>query len=241
MKKIIIGFVVILLIAAAGAAVYLMQNLDGIVKNMVEEVGTETAMTQVRLKDVKVNLAEGSALLRGLTVANPPGYSSEPLLTLDTILVTIDTGSLTGPVYVIKGINIDGVHVLAEQKGTTTNIQTFMDGMEASEGSSEGGSTGADEPDIKLSIGQIDFSDATMELRSDQIESQSVELKTLQIRNVGTPQNGLTPDEAADEIADQMMDKIMDAVKGALSQYLRKEAESTIRSKLGSLFSKDKD
>ncbi len=37
------------------------------------------------------------------------------------------------------------------------------------------------------------------------------------------------------------MDKIMDAVKGALSQYLRKEAESTIRSKLGSLFSKDKD
>ena len=80
-----------------------------------------------------------------------------------------------------------------------------------------------------------------MELRSDQIESQSIELKRLQLTNIGTPESGLTPDEVGEEITSQLMGKIKDAVKGALSQYLRKEVESKIRSKLGSLFSKDKD
>ncbi|MDA0272859.1 MAG: hypothetical protein O3C68_06365 [Proteobacteria bacterium] len=56
MNKIILGIVVILLIAAVGAGVYLMQNLDGIVKNMIEEVGTEATNTQVRVREVKLNL-----------------------------------------------------------------------------------------------------------------------------------------------------------------------------------------
>lgn len=241
MKKLIIGFVVILLIAAGGAAVYLMQNLDGIVKNMIEEVGTEVTNTQVRVKEVKLNLTEGKAVLRGLTVANPPGFSSDPMLTLDNISVAIDTASLTGAVYVIKDISVAGVRVLAEQKGTTTNVQEFMDGMPESAEAGEGGDSGSDGADTRLSIGIIDFSDATMELRSDQIETQSVELKKLQLRNIGTPDNGLTPDQVAEEITSQVLVKVKDAVKSALGQYLRKETESKIKSKLGSLFSRDKD
>lgn len=241
MKKIFLGIVVVLLVVAVGAGVYLMQNLDGIVKNIIEEVGTEVTNTQVRVKDVKLDLTGGEAIISGLTVANPPGFSAEPLLTLDNISVVIDTASLTGPVYVIKNISVAGVHVLAEQKGTTTNVQALMDGMPESGASGGGNSTGSNQADTKLSISRIDFSEATMELRSDQIESQSIELKRLQLTNIGTPESGLTPDEVGEEITSQLMVKIKDAVTGALSKYLRKEVESKIRSKLGSLFSKDKD
>jgi hypothetical protein len=34
---------------------------------------------------------------------------------------------------------------------------------------------------------------------------------------------------------------VKDALKNALGQYLRKEAEASIRTKLGSLFGRDKD
>ncbi|MFP6792431.1 MAG: hypothetical protein VB996_04100, partial [Pseudomonadales bacterium] len=68
MNKIIIGFVVVLVVAVAGAGYYLMQNLDGIVKNLIEEVGTEVTNVQVRVREVKLNLAEGKATLSGLTV-----------------------------------------------------------------------------------------------------------------------------------------------------------------------------
>ena len=128
-SKIIIGFVVILVVAALGVGYYLMQNLDEIVKNMIEEVGIEVINAQVQVKEVKINLPEGKATLRGLTVANPPGFSSEPLFTLSNVSVTIDTSSLAEPVYLIEEISIDGVRVLAEQTGMVTNVQKFMDGM----------------------------------------------------------------------------------------------------------------
>ena len=240
MSKIIIGFVVILVGAVLGVGYYLMQNLDEIVKNMIEEVGTEVINAQVQVKEVKINLPEGKATLRGLTVANPPGFSSEPLFTLSNVSVTIDTSSLAEPVYLIEEISIDGVRVLAEQTGMVTNVQKFMDGMPKSDDPGAIRDTGSSEADIKLAISRIDFLNGMMELRSDQIGNQSIELEKLQLRNIGTSENGLTPDEGGEEIAGQLMVSVQDALKSALVKYLRKEAESSIKSKLGSLFSRDK-
>lgn len=101
--------------------------------------------------------------------------------------------------------------------------------------------TGGAEADIRLAINQIDFADGSMELRSDQTETRSIELNNLQFTKMGTPENGLTPDELAREIAGQMVGQVLKAVKSAISDLLRREGEATIRSKLGSLFSKDKD
>ena len=241
MSKIIIGFVVILVGAVLGVGYYLMQNLDEIVKNMIEEVGTEVINAQVQVKEVKINLPEGKATLRGLTVANPPGFSSEPLFTLSNVSVTIDTSSLAEPVYLIEEISIDGVRVLAEETGMVTNVQKFMDGMPKSDDPSAVGHTGSSEADIKFAISRIDFSNGMMELRSDQIGNQSIELEKLQLRNIGTSENGLTPDEVGEEIAGQLMVSVQDALKSALVKYLRKKAQSSIKSKLGSLFSRDKD
>lgn len=242
MKKVILGTVAVLLIAVAGVGVYLMQNLDGIVKNVIEKVGAEVVNTEVRVQEVKLNLTEGKATLSGFTVANPPGFSPEPLFTLDSITVAIDTASLAGPVYVINEITVDGVHVLAEQKGTATNVQTLLDGMpSAQEEGDAAETTGGAEADIRLAINQIDFADGSMELRSDQTETRSIELNNLQFTKMGTPENGLTPDELAREMAGQMVGQVLKAVKSAISDLLRREGEATIRSKLGSLFSKDKD
>lgn len=242
MKKVILGTVAVLLIAVAGVGVYLMQNLDGIVKNVIEQVGSKVVNTEVRVREVELNLSEGKATLSGFTVANPPGFSQEPLFTLDSITVAIDTASLAGPVYVINEINVDGVHVLAEQKGTATNVQTLLDGMpsEPAEGDAAETTDGV-EADIRLAIARIDFADGSMELRSDQTETRSIELKKLQFTSIGTPEKGLTPDEMAREMTGQLVGQILKAVRSALSDLLRREGEATIRSKLGSMFSKDKD
>ena len=76
--KVVIGVVVVLVLAVAGAGVFLLQNLDGIVKDLIEDIGTEVVGQKVSVADVKVNLAEGSASISGLSVANPPGFSAEP-------------------------------------------------------------------------------------------------------------------------------------------------------------------
>ena len=115
MGKVVAGIVVVIILAVAGAGVYLMQNIDGIVKDLVEQVGTETTGTEVRVADVSINLGEGSATLSGLTVANPPGFSAEPLFSLGSIKVAIDTASLT----LGASASVQGAPVVADTNGDT--------------------------------------------------------------------------------------------------------------------------
>ena len=231
--KVVIGVVVVLVLAVAGAGVFLLQNLDGIVKDLIEDIGTEVVGQKVSVADVKVNLAEGSASISGLSVANPPGFSAEPVFSLGNIKVAIDTGSITGPVYVINEISVSDVSVLAEQKGTSTNVQTLLDGMPQSEGGEASTSESASGSDVLLAINQVNFANGSMELRSDQFENQKVELSRLNLRNLGTPENGLTPEEVGAEVANQLVDQITDAVTDAIAQYAKKEAEKAVKAKLG--------
>lgn len=232
-NKVVIGVVFVLVLAVAGAGVYLLQNLDGIVKGLIEEIGTETVGQKVSVADVKVNLGEGSATISGLTVANPPGYSSEPVFSLGNIKVAIDTGSITGPVYVINEISVSDVSVLAEQKGTSTNVQALLDGMPSTEGGEAAPAESSAGFDVLLAIGQVNFANGSMELRSDQFENQKVELKRLNLRSLGTPDNGLTPEEVGAEVANQLVDQITDAVTDAIAQYAKKEAKKAVKAKLG--------
>ncbi len=231
--KVVIGVVVVLVLAVAGAGVFLLQNLDGIVKDLIEDIGTEVVGQKVSVADVKVNLAEGSASISGLSVANPPGFSAEPVFSLGNIKVAIDTGSITGPVYVINEISVSDVSVLAEQKGTSTNVQTLLDGMPQSEGGEASASESAAGSDVLLAINQVNFANGSMELRSDQFENQKVKLSRLNLRNLGTPENGLTPEEVGAEVANQLVDQITDAVTDAIAQYAKKEAEKAVKAKLG--------
>jgi len=235
-NKVVIGIVVVLVLAVAGAGVYLLQNLDDIVKGLIEEIGTETVGQKVSVADVKIKLGEGSATISGLTVANPPGYSNEPVFSLDNISVSIDAGSITGPVYVINEISVDGVSVLAEQKGATTNVQALLDGMPQTESSGEAAAGSSAGSDVLLAIGQLNFANGSMELRSDQFENQKVELKRLNLRNLGTPENGLTPEQVGAEVANQLVAQIQKAAQDAIGQYVKKKAESKLKEKLGDLF-----
>ncbi|MBO6556088.1 MAG: hypothetical protein JJ934_11770 [Pseudomonadales bacterium] len=231
--KVVIGVVVFLVLAMAGAGIFLLQNLDGIVKDLIEDIGTDVVGQKVSVADVKVSLGEGSASISGLTVANPPGFSSEPVFSLGNIKVAIDTGSITGPVYVINEISVSDVSVLAEQKGMSTNVQALLDGMPQSEAGEASTSEAGAGSDVLLAIDQVNFANGNMELRSDQFENQKVELKRLNLRNLGTPENGLTPEEVGAEVANQLVDQITDAVTDAIAQYARKEAEKAVKAKLG--------
>jgi hypothetical protein len=232
-NKVVVGVVVVLVLAVAGAGVYLLQNLEGIVKSLIEEIGTETVGQKVSVADVKIKLGEGSASISGLTVANPPGYSNEPVFSLDNISVSIDAGSITGPVYVINEISVDGVSVLAEQKGVSTNVQALLDGMPSTEGGEAAPAESSAGSDVLLAIGKVNFANGSMELRSDQFENQKVELKRLNLRNLGTPENGLTPEQIGYEVTNQLVDQIKDAVTDAIAQYAKKEAEKKVREKIG--------
>ena len=230
---------VILVAAIAGVGVYLMQNLDGIVKDLIEQVGTEVMKTDVRVAEVKLDLSNGAATLNGLTIANPKGFSSEKLFSMDSITVAIDTATLAGPVYVINEISVDGLRVVAEQKGATTNVQTLLDGMS---GTGDSGDIAAEQAgsteEIRIAIKAINFSNGNLKLISDMSDPRDLKLPTFKLRNLGTAENGLTPDELGASIAEQMLKQVGKAVTKAVEDAIKEAAEGSIRKKLGSFFNK---
>lgn len=95
MKKILISLLAIAVVLIVVLWLTL-SNLDSIVKSIIETTGSRIFDTPVKVETVEIQLQQGQATVRGLTVANPPGYSSEPAMEFGEITARInkDSGDL---------------------------------------------------------------------------------------------------------------------------------------------------
>lgn len=110
MKKLLGGLVG--LVVLAGIAFYLLvANIDGIVKNVVETVGTEVAGTNVRLASAEIDLQTGKGTLRGLTIANPAGFAKGNAFSLSEITLALNIKTLSSSPVEINQIIVDGATV----------------------------------------------------------------------------------------------------------------------------------
>ncbi len=224
-----ITFVIILI---AGVGIYLVQNIDGVVKTLIEEVGSEATQSKVVVKEVNIKLGDGRATINGFNLANPEGFSVEQLLSLDVVSITIDTASLTKDVIVIPAITIGNARVLAEQVGGGTNIQALMNLMNATPAPTGDGAAGGDAADVLLAVKKISFTNGSLLVRSDVFGEKQLTLPDFVLTDIGTPEQGLTPDELGQEIASQLLGQIKSSVGSELSRLARAQAASRIKDKI---------
>jgi uncharacterized protein involved in outer membrane biogenesis len=229
--KILLGLVGGVLAIAVIAAWLLASNLDGIVKQVVEEVGSETLGTKVSLSSAEISLQDAKAALNGLTIANPAGFKEPNAFKLGGIAVDLDAKSLTGDEVVMPSIIIDQAALTFEQSGTANNLQTLLDNMDSSgDDSSTGDGTGEAETETLIVIEELHLNAASMTLVSDQLsESLSLTLDNITVRNIGRRGAGVTPEEAADLIIKPILKQAETAaknrVKDELKEYAKKKAE----------------
>lgn len=125
MRKLIIGASVLLAVILGGVF-YLFSSIDDIVKTVIERVGTQVTGVKVSVGSVAIRLSEGKAAIKGLTVANPPGYSANPAIKFGEIAVTLDTASLNSNPIVIKEILVASPGVALEVLPTgASNLDTL--------------------------------------------------------------------------------------------------------------------
>jgi len=118
MRKLIIGASVLLAVIVGGLF-YLFSSIDGIVKTVIERVGTQVTGVKVSVGSVAIRLSEGKAAIKGLTVANPPGFSANPAIKFGEVSVTLDTASLNRNPIVISDILVANPAVALEVSPTS--------------------------------------------------------------------------------------------------------------------------
>ena len=94
---------VVAAVAALGALLIAVR-LDDIVRSLIERRGSALTGTPVQVEEVEIQLASGHATLRGLSIANPPGFSAPNALTLTEVGVGIDLRSLFSDPLVIDAV-----------------------------------------------------------------------------------------------------------------------------------------
>jgi hypothetical protein len=93
----------------------------------IESAGTEALNVGVSVRDVDLSVLRARLGVRDLKINNPPGYQHDKLLELSEAAITVDAGTVLDDVINVKGIRLDGVTVILEQRGVSgNNLQDIM-------------------------------------------------------------------------------------------------------------------
>src|SRR5262245_45819688 len=95
-KKVIVGIAVVLVAATAVTTVLISSRLGGIAGRIIEDYGSATTGTDVSVRSVEIEPTRGRGEVKHLTVANPPGFSTDYALRINDIELALDLGSLRG-------------------------------------------------------------------------------------------------------------------------------------------------
>lgn len=214
------GAVALIAVIAIGLAVFLYSSLDGLVKRVVEHVGSQVAGVPVTVSDVKIELREGRATLRGLTVANPKGFTADKLFHLKEITVTIDPGSVTGNPVVVKDISVASPEVTVEMGGQGTNLQALQKNMAgASSASSSGSGSASGGGDSsggkKLVIDRLALTGGTVNLATPIPGAKaSGRLGDITLTGIGRKSGGATATEVAEQVLSALIAASAKAAQG---------------------------
>ncbi|MGH1372923.1 MAG: hypothetical protein ACRBBW_12845 [Cellvibrionaceae bacterium] len=236
--KVIFGLVIAVVAVVVIVAVIGLQNIDKIVKTAVEEVGPKVLGTEVRLAEVKIDITDGRGELRGLTIANPKGFSAANAFSLGETALEIDTSSITGDVIVINEVLISNANLLAEQKGLKdTNLQALLNNIQSSSGSAasdqtkpQSSSTG--ESEVLLAVKKFTFADSTMKLMSEQFGEHTIKLPPIHLSNLGSKDKGLTPEELANAVVKPLVAQAKKAAQSRLEDLAKEKATEKLNEKL---------
>jgi len=212
MKK-VFYIVVVLVLLLAGAAYWLMGNLDQIVKDQVETQGSKILDVPVRLEKVTLKLFDGLGELNGFSIANPKGFSDNSLLGFDTVRLDLDTENMTSTHVIVDEILVSRANaryeVNAQGKGNMNVLLDQLKRMKSDSGTSSQASeseAGEAESDLRISVRTITIENTQLALDLSALGQKVYDetLPTFKATAIGG-EEGLPPSELGVTIADVML------------------------------------
>ncbi|HUI66816.1 MAG TPA: hypothetical protein VL087_01225 [Nitrospirota bacterium] len=224
-----------LAILIAAVLIFILTNINGLVKAAIERYGSEVTKTAICVSSVSIHLASGKGAVAGLTVANPPGFSSHYVFRLGTINARIDPSTVTTRPIVIDDIRISAPQVVYEiNPSGTSNIGVLKKNIEGYKDDAPQMAQGEQKPrgeDTKFIIrklviesGRIDVSVAALGDKPKTIALQRIELTDL-----GKP-GGATPSQLAQQVMSALVEDVgREVARAGAERYLEKGIDRAVK------------
>jgi hypothetical protein len=226
-KRILLGLIAVVVLVAAGVTWLVMTRGDQFVASAIETYGSATTGTSVRVGSVELAMTQGRGNVKGLTIGNPPGYSTSYFLKIDDIKLALDLGSLAGRAPVVKEVLVDAAHLNAEQHGQATNL-TDLDQQITARPTTSKPTTQPPANEGRIIIDHFRMTHGRVTLTSDLLKHpEELELADVSVDGIGRSSGGVTYQQAAEAV----LDPILRATRNAVETRLRKAAEESARDK----------
>jgi len=142
--------VLVALLVVAGVIAYV--SLDGFLRRTVETQSTSSLKLSTTLNRAHLALLGGKLSLNRLRIASPHGFSAPHMLELGNTDLAVRYGQLRKDPIHVQSLTLDRPRLVIEQSNGALNFNKAMDGMPASDKSSE--------KPLKLIIDELKMQDA---------------------------------------------------------------------------------
>lgn len=226
-KKLIIGFLLLALIAVAAVYFFGASALNKGIKSGVENVGPRVTRTPVTLDSVNISFLSGSGTLKGLNVGNPEGYKSPNIFALGQIDLKVDTGSVFSDKIVIDELIINAPEISYEKTLTSSNVKELLANIEAFTGPKPAPEAGPDTGARKqVVIRKLVIEEGTVYIGALGV-GQTVKLPRIEMNDIGEGGEKITMAEAVNLVISKVLTNIGPAIANA--GELGKQAAEAIK------------
>lgn len=205
----VLAGIIILLVLAVGIFA------DFALKTAVESAGTKALNVGVTVDKTDLGITTGTLDIENLVIKNPPGYQHENLLVLNNASTTVHIRSLLTDTVRIKELILDGVEVVVEQKGVSTNnLQELLGNIKKNrQEPPETGEPAEKKEGKKLKIDNLEIRNITVRAKPiptpGKLGTVTLKLSPIKMENIGG-ENKVTSAELAQ--------KIMLAITGGIAE-----------------------
>ncbi|MBN1841533.1 MAG: hypothetical protein JW883_04515 [Deltaproteobacteria bacterium] len=203
-----------------------ISNLGPMIKSAVNTYGPRITKTEVRLADVSVSIFSGEANLKDFYLGNPKGFKSPKAISVGSIHVDVDEGSVTGETIIIDKIEVVRPEVTYEKLRGTDNFRTILNNVKSTV---DPGEPSKKQPQKegegkKILIRNFIVSDGKVNLAMSVLAGKTVSasLPDIHLKDIGKKKNGASPAEAFEEVFAALYENIISpAVTDTLNQGLK--------------------
>ena len=219
MMRMILIAVVVAVIGAVGALIFVLSSLDEVIREAVQTHGSEITKTKVSLAEVDIDLTSGRGSLRGLSIGNPAGFSTPSAFELGAISIIIDTSTMADDTIVITEIVIDGPVITYELGADGSNIDAIQRNVEAYMARFGGGGTAANDDGgegPKMIIDDLYIRGGAVNVSAGFLGGKTLgtALPDIHLEDIGREDEGASPAEVAERIIAAITDGTTSAISG---------------------------
>src|SRR6267378_3467529 len=221
--------VLVALLVVAGVIAYV--SLDGFLKRTVETQSTSSLKLSTTLNRAHLSLLGGKLDLSRLRIASPHGFAAPHMLELGDTRLAVNYGQLRKDPIHVQSLTLNQPRLVIEQSYGAVNFKKAMDGMPASDKSSE--------KPLKLIIDDLKIQDAQVVIHPGLPGVRQeivVPVPSITLKNVGSgrgSQTGSLPPELK-----AILQLNVGQVAGKLGAEARKQIAAAIPGELGNRLSK---